>query len=203
MESCNESGAGIPNCGCAAIEVVDCGGGVGRTSHRLVCVAPAIRSLPDTITQKREYFANYGTSRSWVTLSLPEMGGTQTWESELVPIRIDVREGNVYAIGSPHGIKQFRHYQAPRHYIVAFKWANGGFTRIPLLEVPESIRREENVFPCIPDSKSKILTLAVKDLHWCEPSGDRWKFGKTIKFEDYEALAMYYARLENTLPQSE
>jgi hypothetical protein len=156
-----------------------------------------------TIVQRREYFRDYGTARSWVTLSLPEVGGVQTWESELAPIRIDANKGDIYAIGSPRGIKQFVHYQAPRHYLVAFKWSGNSFIRIPLLDVPEALRQEENVYPCVPEDRRHVVTLAAKDSHWCAPTGDRWKFGRSIKLPDYEALASFYAGLNNIEPQSE
>src|SRR6188768_91158 len=35
------------------------------------------------IRQQHEYFDNYGTNQSWVTFSLPELGGERTWHSYL------------------------------------------------------------------------------------------------------------------------
>ena len=54
-----------------------------------------------TIHQKHEYYDNYGTNQSWVTFSLPEMNGKQTWHSYLVPQRVDVDQGKVYVFGYP------------------------------------------------------------------------------------------------------
>lgn len=49
-----------------------------------------------TIHQKREYYENYGTSQSWVTIDLPELGGKRVWHSYLMPQRVDVVNGKVY-----------------------------------------------------------------------------------------------------------
>lgn len=155
------------------------------------------------IEQKQEYYDNYGTNQSWVTFSLPEMGGQATWHSYLTPQRIDVHQGIVYVFGFPRGDKQFSEYRNPKHYMVAFRWTGSGFERIPFLQVPPSIRDAENVYSCVPRRSDRPLSLAVKDQRWCAIRGDRWKFHRRITLEDYEALARYYAGLKNTQPSSE
>jgi hypothetical protein len=65
------------------------------------------------VRQKRQYFDHYGTNQSWVTFSLPEMGGERTWHSYLRPQRIDVQGGRVYLFGAPRGQRQFRYYRYP------------------------------------------------------------------------------------------
>ena len=156
-----------------------------------------------TIHQKRQYFDNYGTNQSWVTIDLPELGGKQVWHSYLMPQRVDVVDGKVYVFGLPRGIRQNQFYRYPKHYLVGFKWSGSEFSRIPFLQIPESIRREENTYPCVPPSNHRPLNVNLKDTSWCPVRGDKWKFGKSINLIDYESLAIFYAELGGGKPISE
>ncbi|MCA3034553.1 MAG: hypothetical protein ING33_04975, partial [Rhodocyclaceae bacterium] len=60
-----------------------------------------------SVNQKRDFIEGRGTRRTWLTFSLPEMGGEQTWEQLLYPSIIDVADGKVYVIGRPSGSLQF------------------------------------------------------------------------------------------------
>ena len=155
------------------------------------------------IKQKHEYYDNYGTSQSWVTFSLPEVGGQVTWHSQLTPQRVDVYRGTVYVFGFPRGDKQFSAYRNPKYYMVAFRWTESGFQRIPFLELPAPIRDSENVYSCVPARSDRPLSLEIKAQRWCPIRGDKWKFHRQINLEDYEALARFYAELKNTRPSSE
>lgn len=156
-----------------------------------------------TIHQKHEYFENYGTNQSWVEIDLPELGGKRVWHSYLMPQRVDVVDGKVYVFGVPRGIKQNQFYRYPKHYLVGFEWSGGEFVRIPFLQIPLSVRQEENVYPCVPTPIQRRLTLQRKDENWCPERGDKWKFGKLIKISDYESLAMFYAELAGSKPISD
>jgi hypothetical protein len=156
-----------------------------------------------TIHQKREVYDNYGTNQSWVTIDLPELGGKQVWHSYLMPQRVDVIKGKVYAFGAPRGIRQYQHYLDPKNYLVAFEWSGVDFIRIPFLKIPEAIRQEENIYPCVPIPKSSRITLQTKDQSWCPARGDKWKFGKSIVLSDYQNLALFYAELGGTKPVSD
>lgn len=153
-----------------------------------------------TIHQEHEYYADYGTNQSWVTIDLPELGGKRVWHSYLMPQRLDVYEGKVYVFGAPRGIRQFQFYRYPKHYLVAFKWSGSDFVRIPFLEVPESLRRLENVYPCVPNPKAAHLLLVEKNRNWCPERGDKWKFNKQILLTDYEQLSIFYADLDGGKP---
>ena len=155
------------------------------------------------IHQKREVYDNYGTNQSWITIDLPELGGKQVWHSYLMPQRVDVVDGKVYVFGASRGIRQNQFYRYPKHYLVGFKWSGNEFMRIPFLQIPESIRREENIYPCIPPSIRSPLNINLKDTSWCPVRGDKWKFGKSISLIDYESLAAFYAELDGTKPISE
>ncbi|KNZ31411.1 MAG: hypothetical protein AD742_17790 [Methylibium sp. NZG] len=152
------------------------------------------------VEQKHEVYENYGTNQSWVTFALPEMGGERTWNSYLSPQRIDVVDGAVYVFGAPRGIRQFNFYRKPKHYMVAFRWTGKEFERIPFLDLPERVRKEENIFPCVPAESRTLVTLGLKHERWCPVRGDKWKFDRMINVSDYEALATFYADLENTKP---
>ena len=78
-----------------------------------------------TIHQKREYYDNYGTAQSWVTIDLPELGGKQVWHSYLMPMRVDVKDGVVYVFGRPRGPAQLTRYMYPKNHMVGFRWSSG------------------------------------------------------------------------------
>lgn len=155
------------------------------------------------VKQEREHYDNYGTAQSWLTFSLPEMGGKRTWHSHLTPQRIDVHEGKVYVFGFPRGDKQFAFYHRPKNYMVAAVWADGDFKRIPFISVPEMLRQEENVYPCISVRRDQLLTIATKREKWCSARGDRGQFGKKVNLDEYKDLAAFYADLTNSQPASE
>lgn len=155
-----------------------------------------------TIHQKRSYHSHYGTLQSWVTINLPELGGKRVWYSRLRPQRVDVVDGKVYVFGKPAGITKNQYYRYPKNFMVGFVWNGADFVRIPFLSIPERAREEENVYPCIYTQLS-LLTIQQKDMQWCPITGDRWKFGKTIKLEDYQALANFYAGLDNGTTHSD
>lgn len=156
-----------------------------------------------TIHQKREYYENYGTAQSWVTIDLPELGGKQVWHSYLMPQRVDVVDGKVYVFGAPRGIKENQYYNYPKQYMVAFIWGVDGFKRIAFLSLPNLIRSSENVYPCMPQPLAKNLSIETKEQRWCPVSGGRWKFGKDIVLSDYEALANFYAKADGGKPISD
>ena len=155
------------------------------------------------IKQKHQYFENYGTNQSWVTFSLPEMGGERTWHSYLTPQRVDVANGRVFVFGFPRGDRQYAYYNYPRRYMVAFTWNGTDFQRIPFLQVPEALRGEENVLSCLPEARKSKVSLALKAQWWCPPQGDKKQFAKTIDLSAYEALATSYSRRSGGAPLSE
>jgi hypothetical protein len=156
-----------------------------------------------TIHQKRQFFDNYGTNQSWVTIDLPELGGKQVWHSYLIPMRVDVDQGKVYVFGRPRGPRQVSHYRYPKNHMVAFVFQAGEFQRIPFLKVPEPLRVEENVYSCLPPLQGRRHALAEKHVTWCEPSGDANQFVKKINLPAYQKLAIQFAELSGGLPISD
>lgn len=156
-----------------------------------------------TIHQKREYHDNYGTAQSWVTIDLPELGGKQTWHSYLMPMRVDIKDGVVYVFGRPRGPLQVGMYKYPKYLLVAFRWSGSGFERTPFLSIPEELRREENIYSCLPNESTDMLRMSEKDQQWCNSTGDRKQFGKSIDILEYQKLAAGYARLDGGTYQSE
>jgi hypothetical protein len=156
-----------------------------------------------TIHQRHEFYQDYGTNQSWVEIDLPELGGKRVWHSYLMPQRVDVVQGKVYVFGVPRGIRQNQFYRYPKHYLVGFEWSGSEFVRIPFLQVPEALRREENIYPCIPNPRPGLLALGDKEKKWCPDRGDKWKFGKKIDLANYQSLALFYAELDGGKPISE
>jgi hypothetical protein len=155
------------------------------------------------VKQKHEVYENYGTNQSWVTFALPEMGGEQTWHSYLKPMRVDVHDGKVYVFGRPRGPRQFEYYRYPKHYLVSFVWTGSTFNRIPVAQVPESLRRDENIYPCVPNLPLSLLSRAEKDNRWCPSQGENNQFGRRIDQVAYDELAISMARLSGGPPISE
>ena len=156
-----------------------------------------------TIHQKRQYFENYGTNQSWVTIDLPELGGKQVWHSYLMPQRVDVLSGKVYVFGIPRGDRQLEYYGFPKHYMVAFIWSDGSFIRIPFLDVPESVRAEENVYPFVPLPLISKITISQKSTSWCPPRGDKGQLTRHLNLEAYTAVADEWASLYRWSNRSE
>ena len=156
-----------------------------------------------TIRQKREYYENYGTTESWVEVNLPELNGKQVWNSYLMPQRVDVLDGKVYAFGIPRGPKQLSHYRYPKYYMVAFVWKNDSFQRIRFLDLPEVLRQEENIYPCVPEDRSKTLSLVIKEKTWCLARGDDNELTKVINLNNYKKAADSMAALSNWTDRSE
>lgn len=156
-----------------------------------------------TIIQKRKHISNYGTDQSWITFSLPEMDGEQTWHSYLIPMRIDVHDGKVYAYGRPRGPKQVAFYQYPSVCIVGFSWENSEFIRIPLKKIPKHLLESENVYPCIPKNESEKISITDKSNAWCPPAGDRQQFTKFINFNEYKKACDDLAMLDRATHRSD
>ena len=155
------------------------------------------------ITQKHEYYANHGTTQSWVTFSLPEIGGKRTWHSYLTPQRIDVVGGRVFVFGFPRGDRQYAYYKYPKNYMVAFVWNGTEFRRLPFLNLPAESRIGENVLSCVPAGLPRFVSLAKKSQSWCPPRGDEEQFRQIIDLKAYQSLAEFFARLDGGKPISE
>lgn len=157
--------------------------------------------LPDgrriVVKQTRDYIRGYGTRRTWLTFSLPEMGGEQTWSEWLYPTMIGSAEGKVYVIGRPKGNVQFGAYSFPRYSYVAFTWSNGKFERISYLSVPENLRAEENIRWCFPGGDDRRIFQRSAGA-WCgEKNGasDPFPASKKVDLSVREAEAKFWARL--------
>jgi hypothetical protein len=141
------------------------------------------------VRQKHEYYENYGTARSWVTIDLPELGGKREWASYLMPQRVDVYAGKVYVFGLPRGPKQLEYYRYPRHYMAAFVWSGNEFVRIPFLSVPEALRQRENVLRCVPRKRRSLVTLDEKQLRPCPPRGREGELTSELNLDVYTKAA--------------
>lgn len=165
-------------------------------------------SLPDgrkiIVKQRRDFIEGHGTRKTWLTFSLPEMGGEQTWEQWLYPAMIGVIDGKVYVIGRPRGSKQFRMYSHPRYVYVAYEWRNERFERVPFLAVPEPIRQKENIRWCLPGGEDSRMVRQAPD-QWCvEKMGDsKFPMPQVVNLQLREAEAKYWAKLEGHAPDSE
>jgi hypothetical protein len=165
--------------------------------------------LPDgrklVVKQRRDFIEGYGTRKTSLIFSLPEMGGEQAWEQWLYPTMIGAMDGKVYVVGRPRGQKQFRMYSYPKHVYVAYTWRANGFERIPFMEVPESLRQVENIRWCMPggqDSKKPAANAG----DWCVErvgSTDRFPMTKKVNLEVRIAEGIYWARSAGHAPASE
>jgi hypothetical protein len=156
--------------------------------------------LPDgrtiLVTQRRDHIQGYGTRKTWLSFSLPEVGGERTWAENLMPVVIAAQEGKVYVIGMPNGPKQYSMYGGPRFFLVAFVWSGSSFDRIPLADVPETLRRTENVLRCLPTVERGFVTWADKTAKWCESATSEGSYERTLDYKKLEGLSRSYARMD-------
>ena len=166
-------------------------------------------ALPDgrtiDVKERRDFIEGRGTRRTWLTFSLPEMGGERTWSEYLYPTMIGAANGTAYVIGRPWGGAQFQRYSHPRYVYVAFRWRDGKFERVPFLSVPENLRTEENIRWCMPGGDdSKVASHNARD--WCvERSGpsDKYPTPRLVDLRTRAAEAEFWARIEGHQPDSE
>ena len=163
--------------------------------------------LPDgrkiVVKQRRDFIEGYGTRKTWLTFSLPEMGGERTWEEDMQPILVTVsKEGRVYVVGWPSGEKQMARYRHPRYGYVAFQWEKETFERVPFTSIPEDLRQEENVIRCL--SKSEFTTWEAKLLAGCNDAGDYVPgASRKIDVDRMRNWALKQAERQNIKPLSE
>ncbi len=120
------------------------------------------------VHRRQEMVAPYGAIRTWLTFSLPEMGGKQTWTEWMYPAIVDVNEGKVYVVGLPIGRGQYLAYLQPRYLYVAYEYSSAGWKRIPFIGLPDRVRAKENILWCA--ERGVALTRQYKSNGWC---GDR------------------------------
>lgn len=136
-----------------------------------------------------------------LTFDLPEMGGKQTWREFLYPAIVDVYQGKAYVVGSVT-YKSAWQYKDPKYGYVAFVYSASGWQRVPLISLPEPIRKNENIAAC--DTTGMLLTWAAKQTGWCTPEG-QFVLGiqRSIDLFSREMNAKKMADLANTTIKSE
>jgi hypothetical protein len=87
--------------------------------------------------------------------------------------------------------------------MVGMVWNGKEFERVPFMQVPERIRREENVFRCVPASRAKKLRLVEKTANWCSPQGEHMELTRVLNLHDYVLAADKLAALSNWTNRSE
>ena len=163
--------------------------------------------LPDgrtiVVKQRRDFIEGYGTRKTWLTFSLPEMGGEQTWVEHMQPILLAVsKTGEVFVVGWPSGFKQMSMYRLPRYGYVAFQWKEGTFRRVPLLSIPEELRQEENLIRCIPQQRH--VAWKTKLASGCDSNSNYVpEESRRIDLTKMQDWALKDAQLRNALPQSD
>jgi hypothetical protein len=155
--------------------------------------------LPDgriiVVKQRRDFIEGYGTRKTWLTFSLPEMGGEHTWAENLMPSVIGAEQGKVYVLGMPRGPKQYSMYGGPRFFLVAFVWTDSTFQRVPVEQVPLAIRQAENVFRCLAPLHATITWMS-KIAQWCESPTKPGSLDRALDYEGLELLSQKYARMD-------
>ena len=170
--------------------------------------------LPDgrriAVHQRRDVIEGYGTRKTWLRFSLPEMGGEQEWVEWLYPTMIGVADGKVYVIGRPRGDKQFGMHLYPRYTYVAYQWQHDRFVRIPFMSVPEPLRRRENVRWCLPGGDDSREPASESTESWCvvgePPPSSGEPYFPSLQEVDLDLKmreAEFWAHLTGNRPSSE
>jgi hypothetical protein len=155
------------------------------------------------LEQRRDYVHGYGTRKAWLTFSLPEMSGEQTWSEGMQPVLLAVTsDGQVYVAGWPSGEKQMDMYRHPRFGYAAFRWNGKHFERVPFLSIPQDLRKAENVIRCIPNSR--FVTWATKMRSSCDERSAYVSGGsREIDLEQMQTWARIQAARQNIQPLSD
>jgi hypothetical protein len=163
--------------------------------------------LPDgrmiIVKQRRDFIEGYGTRKTWLTFSLPEIGGEQTWVEYMQPVLITVsKDGHVYVVGWPSGEKQMGRYRHPRYGYAAFQWGKTGFERVPFISIPEHLRQEENLIRCM--SKVTFAKWETKLKSGCTENGKYVQgASRRIGVNFMQNWALRQAERQNIKPLSE
>ena len=155
------------------------------------------------VKQRRDYIEGYGTRKTWLTFSLPEMGGEQTWSESMSPVLIAVTPAHeVYVAGWPSGFNQSKMYNLPKYGYVAYKWNGSAFLRVPFLEIPREYRQETNILRCFP--RLAYIEWENKMEFGCDSKGHfSPNISREIDLEKMKSWAIRNAKLNNVLPKSE
>jgi hypothetical protein len=138
------------------------------------------------VRQQHDVHERGGTVRHWMTIDLPELGGRHEWSAQLMPQRVDVHDGKVYAYGLPRGPEQLERYHYPKFFMVAFMWSGKDFVRIPFMRVPAPLRERENVLRCVPAQRRQFVTLEQKLAQPCPPLGQQGELGSELDLTAYK-----------------
>jgi hypothetical protein len=140
------------------------------------------------VNRKQEYIEGYGVKRTWLTFSLPEMGGEQTWYEWMYPAIVDVYEGKVYVVGYTPGVNQFSEYLYPRYQLVSYLFDGKKFARIRFNQLPDQIKKSYNIIYC--SARGEHTSLVDKRKGWCDETGQyRLGMDRIIKYEKLKAVA--------------
>ncbi len=124
------------------------------------------------VTQKRRYegvytghnFANI-PREAWVTFKLPEFSNQEiVWHENLDTQMLNIYEGKLYIVGSPHSEREFRQYGSPQPSYIGYRYGSiGQWVRIPFNVIPVAIYDSNMWFDNAPENGSKYVSLADKE----------------------------------------
>ncbi|MFZ5502287.1 MAG: hypothetical protein ACOY3V_01925 [Pseudomonadota bacterium] len=97
-----------------------------------------------TVTQKRRIDGDRMPREAWLTFKLPEFGNQEiVWHENLETQVLNVYQGKLYVVGSPHGLRELRQYGTE---YVPYRYEAGQWIRISLNEIPVAIY-DVNMYP--------------------------------------------------------
>ncbi len=100
-----------------------------------------------TVTQKRRYDTDKMPREAWLTFKLPEFSNQEiVWHENLEVQVLNVYQGKLYVVGSPHGLREFRQYGRPAPSYIGFRFDAGQWLRILFNEIPVAIY-DTNMYP--------------------------------------------------------
>jgi len=123
------------------------------------------------VTQKRRCESAYTgaemapciSRETWLTIKLPEFGDKEiVWNEKLKPMVVNVHQGQLYVVGRPPTGREFDLYGKPQPPYIAYRWKEGIWERMPLVEIPEAIY-DANMIIDLPPKETKFLTIIQKE----------------------------------------
>lgn len=132
------------------------------------------------VTQKKrceggDYNAKRNASclarEAWLTIRLPEFSAKDiVWNESLIPMVVNVHQGQLYVVGQAQTTLEFRAYGATNPPYFGFIWRDGTWRRIPFVEIPEAIYDGNMLIEAIPKNRTKFLSIERKTSY--EENGD-------------------------------
>lgn len=114
------------------------------------------------VAQKHRY--EEGVPReTWLTVKLPEFGDKEiVWHESLEPRVLNIHEKNLYVVGFPQTVREFRQYGSPTPPYIGYRYFQGKWIQLSFKDIPVAIYDTNIWFGTLPEYDPKHISLSDK-----------------------------------------